>query len=163
MTAIYVVRHAIAEERDADRWPDDAERPLTADGEKRFRDAARGLRTLVSDVDVMLSSPYVRAWRTAEILHEVAGWPAPERSDLLGASRAPADGLDAIGARPEASSIAVVGHEPYLSQARLDPPHRGSRCREDGSEEGRRRPDRRQRPALVRDAEDARVPPVRPL
>jgi phosphohistidine phosphatase len=116
VTAIYVVRHAIAEERDADRWPDDAERPLTADGEKRFRDAARGLRTLVSDVDVMLSSPYMRAWRTAEILHEVAGWPAPERSDLLGASRAPADGLDAIGARPEASSIAVVGHEPYLSR-----------------------------------------------
>ncbi|HEY5099880.1 MAG TPA: phosphoglycerate mutase family protein [Gaiellaceae bacterium] len=115
MTAIYIVRHAIAEERDAERWPDDAERPLSADGEKRFRRAARGLRVLVPEVDVVLSSPYVRAWRTAEILHEEAGWPPPERSDLLGASRAPADGLDAIGARPEASSIAVVGHDPYLS------------------------------------------------
>jgi phosphohistidine phosphatase len=116
MTAIYVVRHAIAEERDPERWPDDAERPLTPDGERRFREAARGLRKLVPDVDVMLSSPYVRAWRTAEILHEVAGWPSPERSDLLGASRAPADGVEAIRARPEASSIAVVGHEPYLSR-----------------------------------------------
>lgn len=115
MTAIYLVRHAIAEERDADRWPDDAHRPLSADGEKRFRRAARGLRVLVPEVDLVLSSPYVRAWRTAEILHEEAGWPSPEPSDLLGASRAPADGLDAIGARPEASSIAVVGHEPYLS------------------------------------------------
>jgi phosphohistidine phosphatase len=115
MTAIYIIRHAIAEERDAERWPDDAERPLSADGEKRFRRAARGLRVLVPEVDVVLSSPYVRAWRTAEILHEEAGWPAPEPSDLLGASRAPADGLDAIGARPEASSIAVVGHDPYLS------------------------------------------------
>jgi phosphohistidine phosphatase len=116
MTAIYVVRHAIAEERDADRWPDDAERPLSPDGEKAFRQAARGLRELVPSVDVVLSSPYVRAWRTAEILHEVAGWPPPERCDLLGAYRAPADALGAIGARPEASSIAVVGHEPYLSR-----------------------------------------------
>ena len=115
MTSIYVVRHAIAEERDAERWPDDAERPLSADGEKRFREAARGLRALVPHVDVMLSSPYARAWRTAEILHEEAGWPAPEPSELLEASRAPAGGLEAIGARPEASSIAVVGHEPYLS------------------------------------------------
>jgi phosphohistidine phosphatase len=115
VTAIYIVRHAIAEERDAERWPDDSERPLSADGEKRFRRAARGLRVLVPEVDVVLSSPYVRAWRTAEILHEEAGWPPPERSDLLGASRAPADGLEAIGARPEASSIAVVGHDPYLS------------------------------------------------
>jgi len=115
LTAIYIVRHAIAEERDPDRWSDDAERPLSADGEKRFRRAARGLRVLVPEVDVVLSSPYVRAWRTAEILHEEAGWPPPEPSDLLGASRAPADGLDAIGARPEASSIAVVGHDPYLS------------------------------------------------
>ena len=115
MSAIYIVRHAIAEERDADRWPDDAERPLSADGEKRFRRVARGLRVLVPEVDLVLSSPYVRAWRTAEILHEEAGWPSPESSDPLGASRAPADGLDAIGARPEASSIAVVGHEPYLS------------------------------------------------
>ncbi len=115
MTAIYIVRHAVAEERDAERWSDDSERPLSADGEKRFRRAARGLRVLVPEVDLVLSSPYVRAWRTAEILHEEAGWPSPERSDLLGASRAPADGLDAIGARPEASSIAVVGHDPYLS------------------------------------------------
>jgi phosphohistidine phosphatase len=116
MTAVYVVRHAIAEERDADRWPDDAARPLTADGERSFGQAARGLRALVPSVDVVLSSPYARAWRTAEILHEVAGWPPPESSDLLGASRAPADALDAIAARVGASSIAVVGHEPYLSQ-----------------------------------------------
>jgi phosphohistidine phosphatase len=115
VTAIYIVRHAIAEERDGHRWPDDAERPLSAEGEKRFRRAARGLRVLAPEVDLVLSSPYARAWRTAEILHEEAGWPSPEPSGLLEASRAAADGLDAIGARPEASSIALVGHEPYLS------------------------------------------------
>ncbi len=34
---LYVVRHAEAHKRDEDRWPDDAKRPLTPEGEERFR------------------------------------------------------------------------------------------------------------------------------
>jgi phosphohistidine phosphatase len=112
VTKVYVVRHAIAEERDADRWPDDAGRPLTKDGEARFRDAARGLRTIVPSVDVVLSSPYVRAWRTAEILHEEAGWPPPSRAVELEAWRAPKDAMPLV----QGESIALVGHEPMLSR-----------------------------------------------
>ena len=33
---VYLVRHAIAETRDPNRWPDDAERPLTRDGAERL-------------------------------------------------------------------------------------------------------------------------------
>jgi len=113
MSSVYVVRHAVAEERDATRWPDDAERPLTPEGEERFRRAARGLRTIVRHVDLLLSSPYVRAWRTAEILYEEAGWPAPKQSELLEAWRAAADGLELLAA--DVASVALVGHEPYLS------------------------------------------------
>jgi phosphohistidine phosphatase len=116
VASVYVVRHAIAEERSAERWPDDAKRPLTAAGEERFRKAARGLRTMVSTVDVVLSSPYVRAWRTAEILHEEAGWPSPTRSELLEAWRAPTDGLAALKEHAASDSIALVGHEPFLSR-----------------------------------------------
>lgn len=112
MTKIYVVRHAIAENRSAERWPDDSSRPLTTDGEERFRRAARGLARLAPSVDVVLSSPYVRAWRTAEILHEEAGWPAPERCEELEAWRDPADAVEAVRGR---ESVAVVGHEPMLS------------------------------------------------
>src|SRR4030095_6138514 len=43
---LYLVRHAIAEPRDSERWPDDASRPLTENGVKLFRAAARGLRSL---------------------------------------------------------------------------------------------------------------------
>jgi len=114
--SIYVVRHAIAEERDGERWPDDASRPLTADGEERFKRAARGLRTIVPAVGVVLSSPYVRAWRTAEILCEEAGWPPPKRAELLEAWRSPSDGLDLLKENAAYSSIALVGHEPYLSR-----------------------------------------------
>jgi len=112
VTAVYVVRHAIAEDRDADRWPDDALRPLSAEGERRFRRAARGLREIAPAVDAVLSSPYVRAWRTAEILYEEAGWPAPERCDRLEAWRQPDDALDVL---PRTGSVALVGHEPAMS------------------------------------------------
>jgi phosphohistidine phosphatase SixA len=47
---LYLVRHAIAEQRDAVRWPDDSQRPLTAEVIARFRPAARGLSRIVSTV-----------------------------------------------------------------------------------------------------------------
>src|SRR5512138_1330454 len=64
---LYLVRHAIAEER-GDAWPDDTKRPLTADGASRMRKAARGLSRMDVTLDVILSSPLVRARQTAEIL-----------------------------------------------------------------------------------------------
>ena len=112
MTSVYVVRHAIAEQRDAELWPDDSKRPLTKRGEARFRDAARGLKRVAPRVDSVLASPYVRAWRTAEILHEEAGWPEPERCDALEAERAPDGVVEIVRGR---ESVAVVGHEPFLS------------------------------------------------
>jgi phosphohistidine phosphatase len=112
---VYLVRHAIAELRDAARWPDDAERPLSREGEQRFRSAARGLQRLVPEVEVVLSSPYVRAWHTAEILREETGWPAPERCDAL-ALLPPTGVVEELRARAEHSSAALVGHDPHLSR-----------------------------------------------
>jgi len=108
-----IVRHAIAEERDGLRWPDDAERPLTEAGAERFARAARGLARLVPDVDAMLSSPAARAWQTAELLERDAGWPAPEPCDALAVGRAAEAVLAAL---PGRGFAAVVGHEPQLSE-----------------------------------------------
>jgi phosphohistidine phosphatase len=112
---VYLVRHAIAEQRDPGRWPDDAQRPLTPEGDERFRAAARGLRRLVPRVALVLASPYARAWRTAELLTEEAGWPAPERCAALEADRPAAEAVDALQDRTGQGSIAVVGHEPQVS------------------------------------------------
>ena len=112
---VYLVRHAIAELRDATRWPDDSLRPLSADGVERFRRAARGLRRIVPTVDVVLASPYVRAWQTAELLRDDAGWPAPQRSFALAGDRPPAAPLDALRLHADRASVALVGHEPNLS------------------------------------------------
>jgi phosphohistidine phosphatase len=113
---LYLVRHAIAAEPDPVRWPDDSERPLTPEGEKRFRRAARGLGSLVRNVDVVLSSPWVRAWRTAELLAKEAGWPAPVKCEALESGRAPAEVLQALQPHSGAKSVALVGHEPSLHE-----------------------------------------------
>jgi phosphohistidine phosphatase SixA len=58
----------------------------------------------------------VRAWRTAEIVHEEAGWPSPEPFKALEAEHEPQDVIDELASAPGGPSIALVGHEPMLSE-----------------------------------------------
>ena len=112
---LYLVRHAVAYERDAERWPDDAKRPLTPEGEERFRRATRGILRLVPEVGAVLSSPFVRAWRTAEILEQV-GWPAPVPCEELEPDYPPHNILDVLARYAEVESVALVGHRPQLHE-----------------------------------------------
>ena len=113
---LFIVRHGIAENQDPIRWPDDADRPLTLEGEVALRKEAQGLTNLTDPPTTVLSSPYVRAWRTAEILHEEAGWPPPEPFKALEADHAPQDVIDELASAPGGPTIALVGHEPMLSE-----------------------------------------------
>ena len=115
MIEVYLVRHAIAEDRDPARWPDDSRRPLTEEGAASFRRAARGLQRIVPTVDRVLSSPYPRALQTAEILRDDAGWPAPEPRDQLAAASSPDAALELLRDQGANTSVALVGHEPNLS------------------------------------------------
>ncbi|MBV8718001.1 MAG: histidine phosphatase family protein [Chloroflexi bacterium] len=112
---LYLVRHAAAFDPDPTQWPSDRERPLTPEGEKRFRRAARGLASLVASVDVVLSSSYRRAWRTAELL-SAAGWPAPVQCEALEGGRSSTEVLQALQAHSASSSVALVGHEPTMHE-----------------------------------------------
>jgi phosphohistidine phosphatase len=113
---LYLVRHGVAEER-GDAWPDDAKRPLTADGTSRMRKAAQGLARLGVGVDIVLSSPLVRARQTAEIL---AGELNPRPSIVNVESLAPGGSHAALVADLEKnarkSRIALVGHEPEIGE-----------------------------------------------
>jgi phosphohistidine phosphatase len=113
---LYIVRHAIAEER-GDRFPDDSLRPLSAKGIERFQKVARGLRALDVSFDRILTSPLVRARQTADILaQEVEG-----RPDVLEVRGLVPDGTfedmcAALEACRGLSSIALVGHEPSIGK-----------------------------------------------
>jgi phosphohistidine phosphatase len=113
---LYLVRHAIAFDPDPARWPDDRDRPLTAQGEKKFKQAAKGLEKLVPAVDVVLSSPLVRAWGTAGLLQKKASWPQPTQFEPLQPGTPPADVVDALQPHASAQSVALVGHEPSLHE-----------------------------------------------
>ena len=112
---LYLVRHAAAFDPDQSRWPTDRDRPLTDKGEKRFRRAARGLVSLVPNVDVVVSSPYLRTLQTARLLHE-AGWPDAVEVEALEAGRQPAEVLQALQAYATAQAVVLVGHEPTMHE-----------------------------------------------
>jgi phosphohistidine phosphatase len=111
---LYLVRHAVAFDRDAGRWPDDRDRPLTEKGAARFRKVAAVLRRLALQVDACLSSPLARAWQTAGILHEQARWPRPRQFPSLEPVATPADVVKALSGL-KGDALALVGHEPNLS------------------------------------------------
>src|SRR4051812_25684808 len=111
---VFLVRHAIAHERNRARWPDDALRPLTPAGRRQFVKSARGLASVLPKSAVLLSSPFVRARDTAAILAKVR-----ERRKVIEcgelASGEPAHKvLSVLRARQE-SAVILVGHEPNLS------------------------------------------------
>jgi len=113
---LFIVRHAAAFGRDPDRWPDDSERPLSPEGEEEFRLAARGLARIAPRMDAILSSPYQRAWQTAQILAGLGSWPAPKSFPVLEPTLPPEKAVLALEAYPEATSVAVVGHRPGLHE-----------------------------------------------
>lgn len=111
---VFIVRHAIAFERDRKRWPDDALRPLTAAGARRFREAVPGIAWLTGRPERVLSSPLVRARQTAGILTSVADWAEAQDMPELAPGASPKRTLAAIHAH-EADSVVLVGHEPHLT------------------------------------------------
>lgn len=111
---VFLVRHAIAYERNRRRWPDDALRPLTPAGKQKFRRAARGLKQWLPRSAALLTSPYVRARDTAAILaRELSGKKAVECPELAAGEPA-RQVFELLKARKERAVI-LVGHEPDLS------------------------------------------------
>lgn len=110
---LLIVRHAIALERDRQRWRDDGARPLSPAGIKQSRKAAAGLKEFSRAPDRLLTSPLVRARQTAQILTEVAGWPRAEEAPELSPGGAALAVLSLLGQK-RGKLVAVVGHQPEL-------------------------------------------------
>ena len=110
---VILVRHAIAYARNRKRWPNDALRPLTPSGKRKFRKAARGLATVLPKSAALLTSPFVRARQTAEVLARAMGRQKIVEAREL-ASGEPAHEVFAMLRARQDRAVVLVGHEPNL-------------------------------------------------
>ena len=116
-TQLYLVRHAIAAER-GPNYPDDRERPLTSEGIARFKRVVEGLKEFDVKLELVLTSPLVRAAHTAELLVAgIGGKPRVEVLEALAPGGRMTQVLDAIAKFSKRfHHIALVGHEPDLGE-----------------------------------------------
>jgi phosphohistidine phosphatase len=115
MMQLYLIRHGIAVDRDDPRCPPDTERPLTPKGIKRSRAAALGLRALGVKPNAVLTSPWLRALQTAEIVCAALAYPPKKivRTDALKGTSSPSDLLRELQLM-KAKVVLCFGHEPHL-------------------------------------------------
>jgi phosphohistidine phosphatase len=116
---LYILRHGIAEDRNAEAPHDDSQRRLTAEGKTKMRRAAEGMKALELEFDLILASPYLRTRETAEIVAEVLGLEGRlELSRTLASEGGNPKELIAelTGKHGQYDQVLVVGHEPYLSR-----------------------------------------------
>jgi phosphohistidine phosphatase len=113
---LVVIRHGPAGDRS--EWEakgrDDRLRPLTPKGKKEVRRAAAGLAGLVPTLDVLATSPLVRAVETAEIV--AAEYDCEiETLESLAPDHDPGEVLPWLQAQLPSGTVGLVGHEPHLS------------------------------------------------
>ena len=110
---IVVVRHAIAEEAQAEQ--PDALRALTAKGRKKMSKGAQGLKNIFPYPEFIAHSPLLRARQTAEILATCYPGVSLHETAVL----SPGKGAAALNAwlrQQPVDRLILVGHEPGLSR-----------------------------------------------
>ena len=110
---IYLIRHAIAEERENWNKPDEL-RPLTPQGEKKMQRIVRGLRALDVELAHLYSSPLVRAVQTAEVVRSALKITSIEQTEAMLPGASPQSLLPVLNELPADAAVGFVGHEPHL-------------------------------------------------
>lgn len=114
---VYLVRHAIAEERDPLGRLDDAARRLTKQGIERMRRNVSALSEIGVTLDAIWTSPLVRAVQTADLLKPLLnrGGQTDIVNELAGGGRH-AIIVDRLSREKDLDAIAIVGHEPDMGE-----------------------------------------------
>jgi phosphohistidine phosphatase len=113
---LYLMRHGIAIDREDPDCPADPERYLTPKGIQRTRAAARGLRALRVKPAALLTSPYVRAVQTGEVVCEVLGLDPKQlrTTDALKPEAKPARLAEELGRL--GGEVICFGHAPHMDE-----------------------------------------------
>jgi phosphohistidine phosphatase len=110
---LYLIRHGDAEKIALSK--SDFERELTSKGRELTKKSAEAWKKIIKSFDVIASSPLIRAVQTAEIVADVFDHPEKIITDKkITAGTRPEELIDFIRSI-NVDNIAVVGHEPDMS------------------------------------------------
>lgn len=94
----------------------DSQRPLSPRGEKEVLSAAAHLNASGFAPELIISSPFLRAARTAELTASV--FPAAARETAAALSEGPVSAIvDLLDSLDRAERVLLVGHQPLLGAA----------------------------------------------
>lgn len=111
---LYLIRHSIAENISIDKK--DFDRELTEEGKFVIKKTSQAWKNYISNVDVVLTSPLMRSIQTAEIISSnLQEKQNVIKDNNLGTGSRTADLIDLLNSL-EYKNVAVVGHQPDLSQ-----------------------------------------------
>jgi phosphohistidine phosphatase len=115
---VFILRHGLAVEPGSAGFSKDSERPLIPKGERKVWKIAEALEAMEITFDWILSSPYLRARQTAEIVAEGLDLRKKlEFSEALTPAGSVTKLISLINHRePLPDNVLLVGHEPYLSE-----------------------------------------------
>jgi phosphohistidine phosphatase len=110
---VYLMRHC----EPVPGHPDNAERPLTEAGEQCATDMADWLRGHIGRVDIVITSPFIRAMQTATAMGKALGAHVADTRLLIPATDDMQGIWDEITRLAQASKdVLVVGHDPSLNK-----------------------------------------------
>jgi phosphohistidine phosphatase len=115
---LYIVRHGIAIDREDPKCPADPDRFLTEDGIEKTKEVAQGLAKISEAPDLMLTSPYLRAAQTAEIVADALNYAKQKirKTDALLPGAEPQQLFRELGKDKDLSAVFVFGHAPHLDE-----------------------------------------------
>ena len=110
---LYLIRHSIAENISMDKK--DFDRELTAEGKIVISQTVDIWKNYFQEIDVILSSPLVRAVQTSDIISsKFQSVPNILKDNNLGTGSRTSDLIELLNSL-EYKNVAVVGHQPDLT------------------------------------------------
>lgn len=115
---LYIVRHGIAIDREDPKCPADPDRFLTEEGIEKTAEVAKGLAKISEAPDLVLTSPYVRAVQTAEIVGEALEYSKQKirKTEALLPGAEPQQLFRELTREKDLSAVFVFGHAPHLDE-----------------------------------------------
>ena len=113
---LYFLRHGLA--GDSREWKgDDFARPLTEEGIAKMRRTADTCAKMELDLQLILTSPLIRAYETAEIIaRQLKMLDKLVRDERLGVRFGTKFLAEILAEHSNAASLMLVGHEPGMSE-----------------------------------------------